>query len=114
MFTDGVGSLFVSDGKTILVNRQWAKMLFARKPIPHEEISIRCILTRREADARVVEQFGQRADGCYYRIAFLDPGANIRKIEFPPLISWDEACGRGVLEWDGCYILSGQAAAECH
>ena len=83
--TDGVGSLFLSDGKTILVNRQWAKIRFARKPIPHQEISIRCILTRREADAHVVGSIGQVAYCFYYGIAFLDPGANIRKIEFPPL-----------------------------
>jgi hypothetical protein len=111
---DAAGFVFVGDAKTILVSSQGAKILLARKPVPHHEISIRCVHTRREADARVVGQIGQEAKGYNYGGAFLDLGTNIWKIEFPPSAEGDEAVGRVVLECSGCRIFSGQAAAECH
>ena len=102
--TDAVGSVFVTDGKTILVSRQGAKILLARKLAPHQEINIRCLLTRTEADARVVGQIGQEGDSYFYGVAFLDPESNIWKIEFPPSTEGDDAVGRVVLECGGCHI----------
>lgn len=102
--TDALGSVFVMEGKTILVSRQGAKILLARKLAPHQEISIRCILTRREADARVVGQIGKNEESYYYGVAFLNPEVNIWKIEFPPLGEGDDAVGRVVLECGGCHI----------
>ncbi|HEV2349387.1 MAG TPA: PilZ domain-containing protein [Terriglobia bacterium] len=100
---DAMGTVFVADGKTILLSRHGAKILLPRKLAPHQEITILCHDTGKEADARVIGNIGQEEDGVYYGIAFIDPEAKIWGIEFPPIADGAEAVGRVILECGGCH-----------
>jgi len=101
--TDAMGTVFVVDGKTILVSRRGAKILLPRKLVPHQEIAVLCHDTGKEADARVIGDIGGEEDVVYYGIAFLDPEAKVWGIEFPPMAEGAEAVGRVVLECGGCH-----------
>ncbi len=102
--TDALGSVFVAEGKTILVSRHGAKILLPRKLAPHQEISILCVDTGKKADARVVGQIGKEEGGYHYGVAFISPEAKIWGIEFPPLDEGTEAVGRVILECGGCHM----------
>ena len=101
---DLLGMAFMIDGKTILVSRQGANIKLARKLAPHQELSIRCIETGKEADARVLGQLGQSDDGYTYSVEFLEVGENVWGIEFPPVAEGEEAVGRVILECGGCHM----------
>jgi PilZ domain-containing protein len=100
--TDLMGTVFMVDGKTILVGRQGANITLARKLAPQQEIDLRCVETSKEADARVVGQIGQTGNDYSYSIEFLSPEANPWGIEFPPIAEGEEAVGRVVLECGAC------------
>jgi PilZ domain len=101
--TDAMGTVFVVDGKTILIGRRGAKILLPRKLVPHQEISILCHDTGKEADARVIGNIGEEEGSVYYGVAFIDPEAKVWGIEFPPVAEGAEAVGRVVLECGGCH-----------
>lgn len=101
--TDALGMAFVVDGKTILLSRRGAKILLPRKLAPHQEITILCHDTGKEAPARVIGNIGQEEGGVFYGIAFIDPEAKVWGIEFPPVAEGAEAVGRVVLECGACH-----------
>ncbi len=100
--TDAVGYSFVDDARTVVVTRHGAKILAARKLAPDQEVSIHCVLTGLEVDARVLGQIGEEVDGYYYGVSFLDDSANPWGIQFPALETGKVAVGRAVLECVGC------------
>src|SRR5258708_2228639 len=89
--TDAVGTVFVADGKTILLSRGGGKIQLPRKLAPHQEITILCHDTGKEAVARVIGNIGQEQDGVYYGVAFIDPEAKVWGIDFPPIGEGAEA-----------------------
>jgi hypothetical protein len=101
---DLLGTAFMIDGKTVLVGRQGGNIKLARMLAPHQELSIRCIETGKEADVRVLGQLGQADDGYTYSVEFLESGANPWGIEFPPIAEGEEAVGRVILECGGCHM----------
>lgn len=101
--TDAMGAVFVMDGKTILLSRHGAKILLSRKLAPHQEITILCHDTGKEADARVIGNIGEEEAGIYYGIAFINPEARVWGIEFPPVAEGAEAVGRVILECGACH-----------
>lgn len=101
---DAMGSVFVAEGKTVLLSRRGAKILLPRKLAPHQEINIHCVDTGKEGDARVVGQIGHEEGGYYYGIAFIEPESRIWGIEFPPVNDGAEAVGRVILECGGCHV----------
>jgi PilZ domain len=102
--TDAMGTVFVVEGKTILLSRHGAKIMLPRKLAPHQEINIHCVDTGKEADGRVVGQIGQEEGGYYYGVAFINPEAKVWGIEFPPLDEGAQAVGRVILECGGCHV----------
>jgi PilZ domain len=101
--SDLLGRVFMTDGKTIVVGRQGANIMLARKLAPQQEINVRCVETSKEAVARVVGQIGQVDDDYSYSVEFLNPDANLWGIEFPPIAEGEEAVGRVVLECGACH-----------
>lgn len=101
---DLMGMAFMIGGKTILVSRQGGNIKLARKLAPHQELSIRCTETGKEADARVLGQLGQAEDEYTYSVEFLESDANPWGIEFPPVAEGEEAVGRVILECGGCHM----------
>jgi hypothetical protein len=102
--TDAMGASFVDDARTIVVARHGARILSPRKLVPDQEISIRCLTTGQEGDARVVGQIGEELDGYYYGICFLNAEASLWGIEFPAPASPGEVVGRIVLQCLGCQM----------
>ncbi len=103
--TDAMGASFVDEAKTVVIARHGARILSPRKLVPDQEISVRCLTTGLEGDARVVGQIGEELDGYYYGISFLNPEANPWGIEFPPLGGPGEVVGRVVLQCLACQTL---------
>jgi hypothetical protein len=101
--SDLMGTVFMVEGKTVVVGRQTATITLARKLAPQNEINVRCVQTSKEGVARVVGQIGQADNDYTYSIEFLNPDANPWGIEFPPIAEGDEAVGRVVLECGACH-----------
>jgi hypothetical protein len=94
---------FVEQTRTILVGRQGAKILLNRKLTPEQEITIRCLETNRESDARVIGQTGSSPEGFYYGVRVLDTAVNLWGVEFPPRDEAESAAGRVLLECIACH-----------
>jgi len=102
--TDAAGREFFDEGRTILVSRHGAKILFGRKLVPHQEITIRCIDSGQEAVGRVVGQTGGGPEeGYQYGILLTDPDANPWGIDFPVKAEPEDAVGRTVMECMACH-----------
>ncbi len=104
--TDALGASFVDEARAIVVARHGARILSPRKLVPDQEISIHCLTTGQEGDARVVGQIGEELDGYYYGVSFLNPDVNPWGIEFPALGKGGEGevVGRIVLQCLGCQM----------
>ncbi len=101
--TDALGEAFLINGRTVVVSRHGAKILLARKLAPEQELTIQCVRSGQEADARVVGQIGEGPEGFFYGVSFLDSKANPWGIDFPPLSEAEQAVGRMVLECVRCH-----------
>jgi PilZ domain-containing protein len=101
--TDANGRDFFEAARTTLVAHQGAKIVMARKLAPHQEITLRCLETGREAVGRVVGQTGASEDGYTYGISLLNPEAKFWGIDFPRLSESKDAVGRVVLECQACH-----------
>jgi hypothetical protein len=102
--SDAQGVDFFESGKTIVVSRHGAKILFHRALSPNQEVTILCKTTGKEAAARVVGQIQKAASGYHYGIAFLEDGGNPWDIEFPELTESEHAAARVLLECAACRI----------
>jgi hypothetical protein len=101
--TDALGSSFVDEARTVIVNRHGAKIVAARKLAPDQELNVHCPGTHADADARVLGQIGKDKEGYFYGIVFLDTKVNLWGIEFPAIEKGKDAVGRAVLECVGCH-----------
>ncbi len=102
--SDGLGQMFLQDTRTIVLSLHGAKILLKCKLVPEQEITIRCISTKKEADARVAGQIGSCPEGYFYGVEFLDPNVNLWDIEFPPLTDSEQAVARVLLECARCHL----------
>lgn len=103
MGTDGMGRGFMDETKTLVLSRHGAKIILSRKLVPEQEITVRCLTTSKEADARVVGQIGGEGGKFYYGIEFLDAQVNVWDIDFPPLADSESAVARVLLECHHCH-----------
>jgi hypothetical protein len=100
--TDCLGSQFLDRTHTLVVGRRGGKISLERKLVPQQEVTIRCLTTGREADARIVGLTGKTTGAYNYGIKFLSGVDNIWGIDFPPLSESEESTGRVFLECFGC------------
>lgn len=100
--TDCLGVQFFDRARTLVIGRHGGKIALARKLVPQQEITVRCLATGLEADARVVGQIEKSGESYNYGIKFLDEKDHIWGIEFPPLTDSEGAMGRVMLECIGC------------
>lgn len=92
------------EGRTVVVSRHGAKVMLRCRLDVDQRISIRCAATGAEAEARVVGEAGQSADGALcYGIEFAQDQRGFWGIEFPSADEAEGAVGRVLL-----------ACAECH
>lgn len=99
---DVLGETFTDPAQALVIARYGAKILSRRKLAPQLEISVRCLMTNEDADARVVGCVLEDPRGAQYGIELLDPEANIWGVEFPPYDPNDPAVGRVLLECVRC------------
>lgn len=103
--TDEQGKDFQEPGKTLLINRHGAVILFERALQPEQTIHVKRRApgeVHREADARVVGEFGRQKEGFLYGIEILDKSVDLWGVEFPPAGDSSEAVARMLLQCTYC------------
>jgi len=103
--TDSQGEAFSETGKTLLINRHGAVIVSERALAPGQVAHLRRKApgeAHREADARVVGEFGRQKDGFVYGIELLNPEADLWGVEFPEVSESHEAVARMLLQCTYC------------
>jgi len=99
------GKEFKEAARTLLINRTGAVIVLNRELQPEQQIHLRRLApaeVHREADVRVVGQFGRQKDGFLYGVEILDDQKDLWGIEFPPIADSAEAVARMLLECSYC------------
>jgi hypothetical protein len=99
------GQEFKELSQTLLINRTGGVILLERDVPAGAQIHIRRRApaeAHREADARVVGQFGRQEEGYLYGIELAQNHNDVWGIEFPPIAGSTEAVARMLLECSYC------------
>ena len=96
------GRPFCQRGQTVVVSRHGAAIALNYALVTDQELTIRCLNTGKEAEARVIGLIFSPGNGLVYGMAFLNDAANPWCIDFPALTSADEELGRILLECRMC------------
>jgi len=99
---DVMGKDFVAAARTIVIARYGAKILCQLKLPPQLEITLRCLMTGEDSDARIVGQVREGPEGIFYGIELLNQDVNLWGVEFPPLEESETAIGRVLVECVHC------------
>ena len=102
---DVQGQEFSELGSTLLINQHGAVILLARDVAPDQMIHIQRRApgeNHRQAQARVVGQFGLQGSEFVYGIEVLDSAADLWGVEFPAIAESNEAVARMLLECTTC------------
>lgn len=102
---DAGGHEFKDPAKTLLINATGGVVILPRELKNDQTIHIRRLApneAHREADVRVVGQFGQQKDGHLYGVEILDSKSDLWSVEFPPVADSEEAVARMLLECSYC------------
>jgi hypothetical protein len=99
---DVLGENFAESARTVVIARYGAKILCQRKLTPQLEITIRCLMTDEDSDARIVGRVREGDEGIYYGIELLEPDVNLWGVVFPPIEESETAIGRVLLECIRC------------
>jgi len=102
---DASGRDFKDPAKTLLINATGGVLILGRELMKDQTIHVRRLApteASREADVRVVGQFGQQKDGYLYSIEILDSKNDLWGVEFPPAAESEEAVARMLLECTYC------------
>jgi hypothetical protein len=86
----------------VLVSRHGAKIILDHDRVPTGELSVGCLNTNKEAEARLVGFMGEEAEGPSYGIEFIDQEINVWDIVFPPLEESGKAVARTLLRCQRC------------
>jgi hypothetical protein len=99
--SDLYGQQFFELTRTLTIHRNGISILLAHKLAPDSEVIVRNPETSEEAIAFVVGQTRQDSTDHVYRLAFLDPPANLWQIQFPAA----GAVKMVQLECSGCHCV---------
>jgi hypothetical protein len=103
--TDSHGHTFSEASRTLLINQNGAVIVLNLDLKPEQPIHLKRkspLESHREADVRVVGQFGREKEGFLYGVEILDPKIDLWGIEFPPIATSEEAVARMLLECSYC------------
>ena len=98
----GLNQEFATTTRTVLLSRHGAKIILDHDQVPQGELSVGCLNTNKEADARIVGFMGEEPEGPSYGVEFLDKEVNLWDIAFPPLEEAGKAVGRTLLRCRQC------------
>jgi PilZ domain len=102
---DARGEGFEAPARTLLINRTGAMIVLDRELSAEQKIRLRRKApseAHREADVRVVGQFGRHKDGALYGVEILGDQADLWGVEFPAIAESSEAVARMLLECTYC------------
>jgi hypothetical protein len=103
--TDSHGKEFTDPTRTLVINRTGAVVVLDRDLNADQQIHLKRkshAEAHREADVRVVGQFGREKDGFLYGVEILQGQNDLWGIEFPPIATSEEAVARMLLECSYC------------
>ncbi len=103
--TDSQGEAFSEPSKTLLINRHGAVIAFERVLAPEQKVHVKRRApgeSHREADVRIVGEFGRQKDGFLYGIEILDKEVDLWGVEFPAATESSEAVARMLLQCTYC------------
>jgi PilZ domain len=103
--TDSHGKAFADPIRTLLINRTGAVIVLDRDLNADQQIHLKRkspAESHREADVRIVGQFGREKDGFLYGIEILQGQNDLWGIEFPAIATSEEAVARMLLECSYC------------
>ena len=103
--TSGMSREFTFSTRTLLLSRHGARILLDHALVPYSTLSVGCLETNKEADARLVGLMGEEPEGPSYGIEFLDTDVNLWNITFPSLSESEKAVVRLLLECPRCHSL---------
>jgi hypothetical protein len=96
------GSNFVLETETLTVSRHGGAIFLNCTLATSQELTIRCLSTNEEADAKVVGLMCGPWKRPVYGVAFIDSEVNPWCIEFPPLTGSDDGFARALLGCRSC------------
>jgi hypothetical protein len=96
------GRQFFDRTHAVVIARSGGKIGLERKLVSQQEVTIRCMATRREAEALIVGVLGQTKGTYYYGVKFLGEANNIWGVEFPVLTEPEGVTAQVLLECLGC------------
>jgi hypothetical protein len=102
---DAAGNDFSDEASTLLVNQHGAVILLSRDLPAEHRVHVQRRApqeSHRQAEVRIVGNFGQQQEGFVYGIELLDPSVDLWGVEFPPIAESNEAVARMLLECSHC------------
>ena len=103
------GQTFCQKGETLAVSRHGAAIVLNYALATNQGLTIRCLNTNEEAEARVVGLISGPRKDLVYGVAFVNPASNPWGIEFPTLTGSDDGLARILL---ACRLCSAQQVAH--
>jgi hypothetical protein len=103
--TDSHGRSFSVPTRTLQINQTGAVVVLDRDLNTDQQIHLKRKSTaesHREANVRVVGQFGREKDGFLYGVEILPGQSDLWGVEFPPIATSEEAVARMLLECSYC------------
>jgi len=98
----GLKQEFATTTRTVLVSRHGAKIILEHDQVPLGDLSVGCLNTNKEAEARLVGFMGEEPEGPSYGVEFLDQDINLWNIAFPPIEESGKAVARTLLQCRRC------------
>ncbi|MGH9744989.1 MAG: PilZ domain-containing protein [Candidatus Acidiferrales bacterium] len=103
--TDSHGKAFTDATRTLQINQTGAVIVLDRELKNDQPVHLKRKSpneAHREADVRVVGQFGREKDGFLYGVEILNEQSDLWGVEFPPIATSEEAVARMLLECSYC------------
>jgi hypothetical protein len=104
--TDSHGEEFKQAGKTLIISRRGAMIVFGKELTSGQQIHIQRKATsesRRQGQARVVNEMGRQRDGFLYSIEILNPEIDLWGVDFPAILGESDAVAKMLLECTYCH-----------
>jgi PilZ domain len=102
---DSHGHAFTDPARTLQINQTGAVVVLNRELKADQHVHLKRkspAETHREADVRIVGQFGREKDGFLYGVEILNPQNDLWGVEFPLIATSEEAVARMLLECSYC------------
>ena len=100
--TDSSGRPFSLPGRTLIVSRYGATIVLSHTLTTDQELTIRCLPSKKKAAVRVLGPIGGRGLEFVYGIALVDRAVNPWGIDFPPLTGAKDMLARTVFQCGIC------------